>query len=178
MIPNTIIGIEIQPVPTDPRALQLFHMNFPVTLPPVTTAADMTEDERKWCTSQILGQVNELIVNGTDPYAMKYSLYIASRIVDVAAVKESAREARAAKAEIQDAECYTDGNLWGVGDPKGNPPPNYIPGMHSSISYNVEEKGYRYPPGSDDYEGPYMSFTVLDSKGTNGPPKPYIGSDE
>jgi hypothetical protein len=173
-MPTKIIGIEIPPLPTDPRALTLFNLNFPVTLQPETTDGGLSVDERKWCTQHILGVVNEMIVNSNDPYAQKFNLYIASRIVDIAAVDATAQDAPGAKDVLQDAMCYTDGNIWGIGDPAStNAPPNYIPGMHSSGSINKNEDGYEYPPGNNKYSGPYSAFTVMDSKGTKGPPQPY-----
>lgn len=174
MVPPSIIGIPIADPPTTPAGWSVFRANFSVPLQAPTTTNELTTDERAWCTSQILGRVRDMIVNSTEPYADKFSNQVAARIVDIAAVDPEAQELQAAKSTLQDAMCFVDGQLWGVGDPKGTPPPNYIPGMKSSISYNESEKAYRYPPGSSQYTGPYSSFTVLDSKGTNGPPEPYI----
>ncbi len=173
MIPSTIIGLPIAPPPDTPHGWAIFNIGWPMTMPPRTTTNDLTDDERKWCTAQIMGPVNEMLVNSSDPYAMKFNIYIACRIVDVAAVDPLAQQAVAAKSVLQDSMCYADGQLWRVGDPVATPPPNYIQGMHSSTSIGYQSPGYKYPPGNAQYSGPYPSFTTLDSHGTHGPPKPY-----
>jgi hypothetical protein len=133
--PMTRDGVQIPVLPTDPRALYLLGQQNPVrnTMP----QNGLTDVERVWIAEWTYPVVIEQI---TAMGLQRWHPYIMYRHIDNYAEG------------LQASAFYCRFNEWTSYDPTAN----YIPDLYySNTSRAPGEQGYKYPPSSPYYSGPY-----------------------